>query len=400
MTKEYSPFTPGVPVPLEFFVGRTQEIQKIISATKKAVELKTIERIFVMGERGIGKSSICNFASAVAEKNLNILGLHVYLGGVTTLEEMVRRVFERLLRDSIDKPWYGKIQEFFGNHIRQVDLFGVTVEFSASEQELSRAVSDFAPALRNLLTRITPDKKGILLILDDLNGLVSSDRFANWLKSLIDEIATAKNPLPLTILLVGLAERRHQLIENQPSLDRVFDLIVIDRFSKEETEEFYRRTFAKVNVTIKKDALDYLADLSGGYPVFMHELGDAVFKKDVDNNIDIEDARGGCIHGTLVIGDKYIEPKVLAAIKSTKYQHILEKMAFSSSYFTFTRKEATARLAVEEVKVFDNFLSKMKQLGVIREDKERGPGNYEFTSKLYWMFFWLQGWEKTQVRIK
>jgi hypothetical protein len=28
--KEYSPFTPGVPVPLEFFVGRAAEVQEIM----------------------------------------------------------------------------------------------------------------------------------------------------------------------------------------------------------------------------------------------------------------------------------------------------------------------------------------------------------------------------------
>lgn len=46
MKKEYSPFTPGIPVPSEFFVGRTEEIQKLVSSTRKALDLKTIERLF------------------------------------------------------------------------------------------------------------------------------------------------------------------------------------------------------------------------------------------------------------------------------------------------------------------------------------------------------------------
>ncbi len=99
MIKEYSPFTLGVPVPLEFFIGRTEEIQRIISRIKKSIEINTIERLFIMGERGIGKSSICNFARSVAEKDLDILGLHVFLGGTDKLEEMVRRIFEKLLRE-------------------------------------------------------------------------------------------------------------------------------------------------------------------------------------------------------------------------------------------------------------------------------------------------------------
>ena len=43
-----------------------------------------------------------------------------------------------------------------------------------------------------------------MLVLDDINGLARSDEFANWLKSFVDTVATAKKPLPLFLLLVGL----------------------------------------------------------------------------------------------------------------------------------------------------------------------------------------------------
>jgi len=390
MAKEYSPFTPGVPAPLEFFVGRTEEIQKIIARSKKAIALKTLERLFVFGERGIGKSSICKFALPVVERNLKMLGLHVHLGGVDTLEEMVRRIFERLLRESIDKPWYERTRQFLGNHIRQLDIFGVTVEFSASELELARAVGDFVPALKNLLAKLTPEKNGILLILDDFNGLATSERFANWLKSFVDEMATARDPIPLVLVLVGLSERRQQLLTKQPSLDRVFDLIEIKRFSESETREFFQRTLNKVNVTITEEALQLLTRFSGGFPVFMHELGDAVFKVDKDNRIDTDDALDGIMTSAQVIGAKYIEPNVLAAIRSDNYQHILKKIAQRPFEHRFSRKDAVSKLTAAEAKVFDNFLRKMEDLGAIRKDKERGVGSYEFASELYYFFFWLQ----------
>ncbi len=389
MIKEYSPFTPGIPVPLEFFIGRNEEIQRIISSIKKSIEINTVERLFVMGERGIGKSSICNFARSVAEKDFDILGLHVFLGGTDNLEEMVRRIFEKLLRESTNKPWYEKVKQFLGNHIKQLDIFGLTVEFSASKQELTKAVNDFIPALRNLLKQLSPGKKGILLILDDFNGLASSEQFANWLKSFVDEIATSLEPIPLTIVLVGLPERRKQLIDTQPSLDRVFDLIEIKRFDEQETREFFKRAFSRVNVSISKEALDWLWDYSKGYPVFMHELGDAVFKVDEDNNIDEEDTLNGIIKGAKIIGIKYVEPKVLDAIRSEKYQHILKKISQEPFEHRFIRRDVVSKLNTEEARVFDNFLRRMEDLGVIGKDKERGPGSYEFTNELYYLFFWL-----------
>lgn len=37
MVKEYSPFTSGVPVPLEFFVGRAQEICQFIDGIERSI---------------------------------------------------------------------------------------------------------------------------------------------------------------------------------------------------------------------------------------------------------------------------------------------------------------------------------------------------------------------------
>lgn len=390
MKKEYSPFTPGVPVPRDFFVGRAGEIKKIVTRAQKAFDVKSVERVFITGERGIGKSSLARIAMEVVEGDLNALGLHVLLGGVDSLEEMVRRVFERLLADSVKKPWYSRVNEFLGNHVKQLDLFGLTIEFSASKEELSRAVNDFLPVLRNLLKKLSDEKRGLFLILDDLNGLATSERFANWLKSFVDDIALSREPIPICLVLVGLPHRRHQLIERQPSLDRVFDVIEIKRFSEEETREFFDRAFSKVEVKVLPEAHLYLWRFSGGHPVFVHELGDAVFDVDVDNKIDATDAIDGSFQAARIIGDRYIEPKVLAAIRSEHYQHILLKIARRPFGHRFSRKEVVSGLLPDEAKVFDNFLRRMESLDVIRKDQERGPGSYEFTSELYYIFFWLQ----------
>lgn len=390
MVKEYSPFTPGVPVPIEFFVGRLQEIQTMMSAVRKSIGQSTIERLFVTGERGIGKSSICRFVELAAEKELSILPIHVFLGGVNTLEEMVRRVFERLVRESATQPWFGRIKDFLGNHIKQMDIFGLSVEFAASDQDLKRAVSDFVPTMKNLLDKFGGERKGLLLILDDINGLASIPAFANWLKSLVDEFAITASQFPFTLVLVGLPERRTQLVSSQPSLDRVFELVEIRRFEHTETGDFFRRAFSKVNVEVSEAAIDVLTRYSGGYPVFMHELGDAAFKTDNDNFIDEPDAIHGVMRGAEIIGAKYVEPKVSAAIRSSRYQRILKKIAQQSLGHRFTRKEAVTRLTPTEAKVFDNFLRRMEELGAIRKDRDQGPGGYEFTSEIYYLFFWLQ----------
>jgi len=389
MPKDYSPFTPGQPVPVEFFVGRLAEIKKLIDLIKVATAGR-LQVTFLTGERGIGKSSLAAFVRFVTVRDYSVLGLHTFLGGVTSLEEMARRVFDRLLKESLDKSWEQKVKQFFGNHIKQVGLFGVSVEFQAPEKDLRRMVHDFAPALRNLVQSLDGEKKAILLVLDDINGLASSRDFANWVKSLVDEIATSREPLPLCLLLVGLEERRQSLIELQPSLARVFEICEIKPWTMDETQEFFKNAFSKVKIPVDDESLSFLSGSAGGLPVLAHEIGDATFKLDTDDHIDENDAIRGVIAAADVVGHKHLEPQVFRMIRSARYRTILRKVAKDPFGMRFRRADLLGRLNAEECKVLDNFLTRMRQLDVVRSDPDGGPGAYRFGNWLHYLYFRME----------
>ena len=157
-----------------------------------------------------------------------------FSGASRILKEMLRRTFDRLLKESMDKPWHEQIKNFFGNHVRKVGLFGVTLELSLQDSDLSTLAHDFVPTVTRLLDSLKGHKSTLFLILDDINGLADSEVFANWLKSTVDEISTSQRKMPLCILVVGLEERRQELVSKQPSLGRVFELIDIAPWSDDE----------------------------------------------------------------------------------------------------------------------------------------------------------------------
>jgi hypothetical protein len=135
-----SPFTPGLPVPVEFFVGRVEEIRHLQQKAGRA-RGGHLQVAFMVGERGIGKSSLASFSRYLVEREDRMIGLHAFLGGVTTLEEMVRRMFDRLVKEAVGKPWYERLASFFEGHIHEVGMFGVSVEFGAPKEDLVRLVS-------------------------------------------------------------------------------------------------------------------------------------------------------------------------------------------------------------------------------------------------------------------
>ena len=406
MPKDYSPFSPGQPVPAEFFVGRIPEIERLQGSAEAAASGR-LQIAFLDGERGIGKSSLAAIVRSIAERNLRVLGIHSFLGGVSSLEEMARRVFDRLLKESVGQLWHEQVKTFFGDHIKRVGLFGLSLEFAAPQRDLTRVVHDFAPALRNLLAALREQRSGLLLVLDDINGLAGSTAFANWLKSLVDEIATARDPLPLFILLVGLPERQHSLVALQPSLARVFDLVEIQPWSDSETRDFFWKAFSKVHVPVDPDALDVLVRYAGGLPVLAHEIGDAVFKTDQDQRIELQDAWDGIFAAADIVGRKHLEPGVFQAIRSERYMAILRKIGETALPVSslpgpfdvrFKRSELLARLRDDERRVFDSFLRRMRELNVIAPDLDGGRGAYRFDNRLHYLYIWIETQRTTRRR--
>lgn len=388
MNPEASPFRPGQPVPVEFFIGRIEEIGRLQSMVNASIQGRF--RIgFVSGERGIGKSSLVSFVRHLADRESDVAGCHVFLGGVRDLNEMVRRTFDRLLKESLDKSWHSQVRDFFGNYVREVGLFGISLEFDLKGKDLTAIVHDFVPSIRRLLEKLKDKKKALLLILDDINGLASSADFANWLKSMVDEIATSQQDMRLCIFVVGLEERRQKLIEQQPSLARVFDLIPINPWTDEEVREFYKTSFRSASARIQDDELNTLVMFTGGLPVLAHEIGDAVWRKAEKPDIDKGAIITGIFDAAEVIGRKLLEPQVFSAIRSERYRSILRKMADKPLEMHFQRADLAERLTQEERKVMDNFLQRLKQLGALESDPET-RGGYQFKNHLHALYFWIE----------
>ena len=116
--KSICPFFPGRPAPAERFVGRPAELERLRRKIEAALTGR-LEVGFVIGERGIGKSSLAACARTLCGGEMPVLGLHVFLGGITTPEEAVQRIFEQFAIESSGAGWADKLSGFFGEHVAE-----------------------------------------------------------------------------------------------------------------------------------------------------------------------------------------------------------------------------------------------------------------------------------------
>lgn len=390
---KHSPFTPGSPVPVELFVGRSRQIQDMLRYMKQSL-YGSQENVFLLGERGIGKSSVASFLHYFAETQENMLGIHIFLGGVSDLDEVVHHIFEQLLKESKGQAWFEDIRKFFGDYIEEIGLFGVSVSFTPPRENLKELTKQFPEALHNVLEEIREQKPGLFIALDDINGLANKEEFANWYKSFVDKIATHYDDFPVFLILIGLPEIWDTLLLQQPSLMRIFRIVEIERLSDNEVREFFKRAFKKVKMEVEDEALRFMTTMSSGLPILMHEIGDEVFWNDEDGIIKKRDAILGVVAAAENIGKKYLDPKVYRAIRSKRYKSILRKLGQPISR-SFTKKEIEKRLNESEKKVFHNFLRKLKDIGIIEQDKDKGRGAYRFVNEIYPVYIYMES-ERTK----
>jgi hypothetical protein len=339
ISKGKSPFYPGQPVPIEFFIGRISEIQRISRAAGQ-VELGKPQAIFLTGEYGIGKSSLAGFMRYYAEKNNHIVGIHILLGNAETLEDVATKTVETVIKTQVyESTTTEKIRNFLAKYIGAQELFGFSINLEALKADGPNLSRGYLPFLLNLLNRLKEDGiKGLMLILDEINGITGNPRFAHFIKALVDENALSPNPLPLMLMLCGVEERRREMIRHHQPIERIFDVVEIKPMNENEMNDFFNKTFGSADMKVKDEAMSLLCHYSAGFPKIMHIIGDAVFWIDRDNVIDKNDAVEGVLIAAEEVGKKFVDQQVYRALRSKDYHSILAKLGKEELDLSFQRR--------------------------------------------------------------
>lgn len=393
ITKGKSPFYPGQPVPVELFVGRSAQIERILKRGVGQVSPGKPAAFFIQGEYGIGKSSIAGFIQSIAEKDYGLQGIYAPLGGASNLTETAMAVLEAAVRSGTHESGKSEIlRNWLSRYIGKQDLFGFSLNLEALRLDAPKLSTPFGMLsfLGDHLERSTEKGiRGVVLILDEINGVTANPQFAHFIKGMVDTNALSPSPLPLLLILCGVEERRREMISNHQPVDRIFDVVEIDPMTKDEMEEFFRKAFDSVKMGMEPEAVNMLIHYSAGFPKIMHLVGDAAYWLDKDSLVDKDDAARAVVLAAEEVGKKYVDQQVYRALRSSDYRSILAKIAkMGPDTLTFTKSQVISGLTDSEKSKFNNFLQKMKKLNVIRSGDIQGE--YVFNLRMVRLYIWLQ----------
>ncbi|MGO8918424.1 MAG: AAA family ATPase [Stellaceae bacterium] len=201
-------FTPTRPKhDTALFSGRFKQLQRIIAAIEE-------ERAHVMvyGERGSGKTSLANVLAGKAEE-AGYLVLRFACSSELGFEDIFRAFLRRLPATLL------------------ADGIGATSRAGVDNFEQLLAERCGIAELIQLFERIC--EKHLILIIDEYDRVTSEDAKAK-LAELIKNLSDAN--VPVTLLIVGVAENVGQLLGKHPSLQRTIVTVPMPLMTRREID--------------------------------------------------------------------------------------------------------------------------------------------------------------------
>lgn len=231
-------FTPTRPKQAAgLFSGRFKQMQRIIAAIEE-------ERAHVMlyGERGSGKTSLANILAGKADE-AGYLVLRFACSSGLRFEDIFRAFLRRmpatLLADGIGATSRAGIDNF--------------------EQLLSGPCS--VAELVSVFERI--DDKHLILIIDEYDR-VSNDETKALLAELIKNMSDAA--VPVTLLIIGVAENVSELLGKHPSLQRTVVTVPMPLMTRREIDGIIAAGEEKSGLQFDPGVRQTIADLAQGLP--------------------------------------------------------------------------------------------------------------------------------------
>ena len=383
-----SPFEPGRPVSPKKFKGRLMDVHKILRVIPRTIRDGMPEHFFITGKKGMGKTSFVKFVARQAEDNFQMITVYLNNEGGTTLDELIMRLLEALFREIYKESWGEKVIKLFVDNIKEIKLGGSGFSLKDNPKIVENIKKNFVEFMITLCDNLK-DKKGVFIVIDDINGLSDNIEFTNWYKGVMETLLFHEYDVPAIFTLISYPYEFDNLVNINESFARMFQPIEIDNLDNKDITDFFVSSFENSGITFESNTpLNDMVYFSWGMPLIMQQIGDSVFWNAQDNLIVDEDiALTSIIGAAEELGNKQIRSK-LNKIRSEHYENILLKIG-DNKLMTFKKSKVKSFLSADENRVFNDFLIRMKELGIIESIGRENSGEYGFVNRLYFIYFMI-----------
>ena len=297
-----NPYRPGAGIKPPVLTGR-DEILNDMNNILNDVQLNGIpsQPTIITGLRGMGKTSLLNEIAEISEsKDWLTVKMEVLTGDNLPLR-LYRELTIATRRYTPAKHAATRVADVIFSVLKSfqmtIDPNG-TASFKIDAQPM-RGYSDSGALDTDLrdLFEVTGNAVrdygiGVLVAIDELQEAQIDHLKA--LNAALHQLGQTSQPVPLVFIGTGLPALADKLTEASTYAERLYRYRELNLLDEADTIEALSTPAKNEGVMWDKDALRLVAEKSGGYPYFIQQSGNAIWKvRERDDTITLEDAEVG-----------------------------------------------------------------------------------------------------------
>lgn len=394
---KFNPFRPNSAVVPGMFVGRIEEIL-IIEQCMLQTKNNNPQHFLVHGERGIGKTSLLDYIRFAADftfpkignEDFRFLTVSIDLGRCESDLDIIRKIARAFRQEIEDKENIKVAAKAVWDWVSNWEILGVKYNrpSAKSEVDVEEVLDDFVLQIANFCEQTQGELDGVFFLIDEADRPPVEANLGEFLKFFIERLGR-RSCQKVLFGLAGLPPLLGRLRDSHKSSPRLFQIMLLEPLELDERKKVVQLGLESANkknieqTIIENDALEFLAELSEGYPHFVQQFAYSAFETDVDNVIDLKDVGDGAFsdNGALSqLGDKFFNEMYNARVSSEDYRRVLDGMSDHGDQWV-SRKQIINESGVVETSV-TNALKALKDKEIILQDDSR-RGYYRLPTRSF-----------------
>lgn len=383
-----SPFTPATMVSPKDFVGREDILENIVKHIPTIISGKN-RNFYLVGNRGMGKSSLSYYLADLLKEKYSIIPIYISNEGINDLNSLMYNLVQDLLNKIGNKSWAKTIIQSFGDNIEQVGFLNTSLKFTPRDNYLETLIDSFDIFIKDVANNIG-NYKGILIIIDDINGLSETPEFVNWFRGMIHKLTFEYNgKIPISFLLTSYPENLIKLQNHNESFNRLFYHYTLPLLSEEKIRLFFREKFDQTDITCSEDILNLIVQCTYGIPLVMQEIGDNIYWLcDQSKQVTLSIALKGIENAANIIRDRYLNSLIYDE-NYFKLLKIISKNVDSENLTNFNTDDILKELKNDEIIILNAFIREASENGIITQVSHYDTNVFKFNNPLYVVYIKL-----------
>ena len=272
-----NPYRPGAGMVPAYLAGRQDCIEEAVHVLEAVSVGFPSRSIVYYGLRGVGKTVLLNHLETVAEE-LPVVSEYMEITerGRSFQQYLALAVYKLIHQLSIKqqlaeqaKKVLSILKAFSLKYACGDVSVEITLDAAHGISDTGNLENDIMEVLISLGQAAKSSRQGVVLFIDEIQYMKEDE-----LESLMTALHRLNQKgLPIVIMAAGLPKIAKIAGDVKSYAERLFQFVEIGTLTAEDAKKALTEPAAQFHVTYEPEALQYILDITEGYPYFLQEYG-------------------------------------------------------------------------------------------------------------------------------